>query len=85
MAAVASGELRNGTCSILTPAVCMKSSTEKCWVAPKPGLANTILPGSAFAAAISSLTLLAAKSGRATISRLAVATIDTGSKAVSVS
>ena len=54
-------------------------------VAPKPELANTILPGSAFAAATRSLAVLAGKSGRATISKLAVATRDTGSKSASVS
>ena len=49
------------------------------------GLANEILPGLALAAAISSLTSLAGKSGRATMIRPAVATSDTGSNAVSVS
>ena len=67
------------------PAVCRNSSPVKCWVAPKPGLANESLPGLALAAAISSLTSLAGKSGRATMISPAVATSETGSNAVSVS
>src|SRR5215472_8927023 len=51
--------------------VCLNNSPAKCWVAAKPGLAKTILPGSALAAATSSLTLLAGKSGRVAISMLA--------------
>jgi hypothetical protein len=63
----------------------LNNSPVKCWVAPKPGLANAILPGLAFAAAIRSCTVAAGKSGRVTMIRLAVATCDTGSKAVRVS
>jgi hypothetical protein len=59
-AASASGEVRNGTCSMSMPAVCLNSSAARCWVAPNPGLANTILPGLAFAAATSSFASLAA-------------------------
>ena len=58
-AEIASGEVRNGTCSMSTAAVCLNSSAARCWVAPKPGLANTILPGLALAASTSSLMLLA--------------------------
>jgi hypothetical protein len=40
------------------PAVCRNSSPVKCWVAPKPGLANETLPGLTLADAISALTSL---------------------------
>src|SRR4051794_20026373 len=65
---VASGELRNGTCSMSTPAICFNNSPAKCWVAPKPGLAKVILPGLAFAAATSSFTLSAGKNRRVAMS-----------------
>jgi hypothetical protein len=70
---------------MLMSAVCRNSSPVKCWVAPKPGLANDSLPGLALAAAISSYTLFTGKSGRVTIISPAVATCATGSNAVSVS
>jgi hypothetical protein len=84
-AEIASGEVRNGTCKMLTPAVCRNNSPVKCCVAPKPGLAKESLPGLAFAAATNCFTSSAGKSGRVTIIRPAVATCATGSNAVSVS
>ena len=67
------------------PAICLNNSPDMCCVAPKPGLATLILPGLAFAAAMSSSTVFAGKSGRATSIRLAVPTIESGSNAVAVS
>jgi hypothetical protein len=83
-AAIASGEVRNGTCSISTPVICLNSSPVKCCVAPKPGLANAICPGRALAAATNSLTSFVGKSGRVTMIRPARATSEIGSKAVKV-
>ena len=59
VAEIASGEVRNGTCSMLTSPTCLNSSAAMCWVAPKPGLANTILPGLALAATTRSFALFA--------------------------
>ena len=68
-----------------TLAVNRNNSPVKCCVAPNPGLANTILPGLAFAAAISSLTLFAGKSGRVTMIKPAVAIMEIESNEASVS
>src|SRR3972149_347937 len=61
---MAAGVVLNGTCNRFTPAICLNISPAKCWVAAKPGLANTTLLGSALATATSSFTLLGGKSGR---------------------
>ena len=84
-AVMVSGEVRNGTCSMLTPATCLNISAARCWVAPKPAVPNVSLPGLALASATSSFTSFAGKSGRVDISRPAVATCAIGSNAVSVS
>src|SRR5688572_3420507 len=52
-----------GTCSMSTPAMLLKSSTDRCDVVPLPTDGNDSSPGLVFANAISCFTLVAGSDG----------------------
>ena len=84
MTSVSAGALPlYGTWFILTPAMELKSSAERCVDWPLPEEAKLSVPGFALASAISSATFFAGRAGLTTITSGPLVSCETGTKSLS--